>query len=321
MGRDMRRRLDFKETGRHRDRSESKSKSPGARTGTSVRGSSKTHTLCMELERAMNCLSRVKVDPKATSYKRLYGDLRECKKLSDKHLNHDDSEELDVSYTEDLTDLVLAAEEFLNDIDEEGDKIEAAREKQRQISRCLPKTQPQKWDGTINDFMRFKAGAQTLIDNIPDSRMALNAILDTIADPKLRRSLTKYKTPEEALKSLELQFGNPELSGPKIVNDLKGLPRATSTETESALILKIKEHYTSLTEINQQRLLGRNELLNLCHKFEKEQGKVLLRTLLSITGDEALQMEELRKVQEEQDALAAKTAEVTHLAAVVAVLP
>ena len=33
------------------------------------------------------------------------------------------------------------------------------------------------------------------------------------------------------------------------------------------------------------------------------------------------QMEELRKVQEEQDALAAKTAEVTHLAAVVAVLP
>merc|ERR1712055_1241676 len=122
--------------------------------------------------------------------------------------------------------------------------------------------------------MRFKAGAKTLIDNIPDSRMALDAILDTIADPKLRRSLAKYQTPEEALKSLELQFGNPELSGPKIINDLKGLPRATSTETESALILKIKEHYTSLTEINQQRLLGRNELLNLCHKFEKEQGKL-----------------------------------------------
>ena len=32
------------------------------------------------------------------------------------------------------------------------------------------------------------------------------------------------------------------------------------------------------------------------------------------------QMEELRKVQEEQDALAAKTAEVTHLAAVVVLL-
>ena len=296
MGRDMRRRLDFKETGRHRDRSESKSKSPGARTGTSVRGSSKTHTLCMELERAMNCLSRVKVDPKATSYKRLYGDLRECKKLSDKHLNHDDSEELDVSYTEDLTELVLAAEEFLNDIDEEGDKIEAAREKQRQISRCLPKTQPQKWDGTINDFMRFKAGAQTLIDNIPDSRMALNAILDTIADPKLRRSLTKYKTPEEALKSLELQFGNPELSGPKIINDLKSLPRATSTEAESALILKIKEHYTSLTEINQQSLLGRNELFNLCHKLEKEKGQNLLDTLLNISGEEVLQLKELRRL-------------------------
>ena len=299
-GRDMRRKLDFRDMYQHRNRSGSKSKSPGARTGTSMRGSSKTHTLCMELERAMNCLNHVKVDPKATSYKRLYNDLRECQKRSNQHLNHDDSKDLDLSYTEDLAELVDRAEDFLNAIDERGDEIEAAREKQRrlkeQISKCLPRTQPQKWDGTINDFMRFKAGAKTLIDNIPDRRLALNAILDTISDPKLQKVLSKYQDPEEALKSLELQFGNPELSGPKIVNDLKCLPRATSTEEESALILKVKEHYTSLTEINQQRLLGRNELLNLCHKFEKEQGKILLRTLLSITGDEALQMEELRKV-------------------------
>ena len=300
MSRDMRRRIDFKDTPGHRGRSGSSSKSPGARTGTSVRGSSKTHTLCMELERAMNLLRREEVDPKATSYKRLYNDLRECQKRSDKHLNHDDSKDLDTSYTEDLVELVGAAEEFLKNIDKKGDEVEAAREssrdRQRQISRCLPKTQPQKWDATINDFMRFKKGAQTLMDNIPDSQMALNAILDTISDPKLRKSLAKYKTPEEALKSLELQFGNPELSGPKIINDLKSLPKATTIESESALILKIKEHYTSLTEINQQRLLGRNELLNLCHKFKEEQGRILLRTLLSITGEEALQLEELRKV-------------------------
>ena len=296
----MRRRLDFRDMHQHRHRSGSKSKSPGARTGTSMRGSSKTHTLRMELERAMNCLNHVKVDPKATSYKRLYNDLRECQKRSNQHLNHDDSKDLDLSYTEDLAELVDRAEDFLNSIDERGDEVEAAREKQRrlkeQISKCLPRTQPQKWDGTINDFMRFKAGAKTLIDNIPDRQLALNAILDTISDPKLQKVLSKYQTPEEALKSLELQFGNPELSGPKIVNDLKCLPRATSTEGESALILKIKEHYTSLTEIKQQHLLGKNELLNLCHKFEREQGRVLLRTLLSITGDEALQMEEMRKV-------------------------
>ena len=296
MGRDMRRRLEFEETGRHRDRSNSKSKSPGARTGTSTRGSSWTHTLYLELTRAMSLLQTVDPDPKSTNFKHHRSNLIKRIERANRHLQEDEEAAIDPSYEDDLENLLQDAEELRSQVDDKGDEIEEAREKQRQISRCLPKTQPQKWDGTINDFMRFKAGAKTLIDNIPDSRMALNAILDTISDPKLRRSLTKYQTPEEALKSLELQFGNPELSGPKIVNDLKNLPRATSTETESALILKIKEHYTSLTEINQQHLLGRNELLNLCHKFEKEQGKILLRTLLSINGDEALQMEELRKV-------------------------
>ena len=89
-------------------------------------------------------------------------------------MNHDDSKDLDLSYTEDLAELVDMAEDFLSAIDEWGDEVEAAREKQRrlkeQISKCLPRTQPQKWDGTINDFMRFKAGAKTLIDNIPDRR-------------------------------------------------------------------------------------------------------------------------------------------------------
>ena len=83
------------------------------------------------------------------------------------------------------------AEDLLFEVDAEGDKVEQARQDLKRanelISKCLPRIQPQKWDGTINDFMRFKAGAKTLMDNIPDSRMALNAILDTIADPKLRR--------------------------------------------------------------------------------------------------------------------------------------
>ena len=298
IGRDMKRRLEFKDISRSVDRS--KSKSPGARTGTSTRGSSWTHTLYLELTRAMSLVQTVDPDPKSTSYKRLRSKVTRSMDRAEKHLQEDEESDIDPAYIEGLEQLLQEAEDLLFEVDDEGDKVEQARQDLKQtnelISKCLPRTQPQKWDGTINDFMRFKAGAKTLMDNIPDSRMALNAVLDTISDLKLRRSLAKYQTPEEALKSLELQFGNPELSGPKIINDLKNLPRSTSTEAESALILKIKEHYTCLIEINQQRLLGRNELFNLCHKFEKEQGKDLLRTLLNITGDEALQLEELRKV-------------------------
>ena len=285
MSRDMRRRIDFKDTPGHRGRSGSSSKSPGARTGTSVRGSSKTHTLCMELERAMNCLRRVKVDPKATSYKRLYDDLRECQKRSDKHLNHDDSKDLDVSYTEDLAELVKAAEEFLQEIDDEGDKVEQARQDLKQendlISKCLPRTHAIKWDGTRQDYIRFKAEAQTLIEKIPSNRLALNSILDIISDQKLRRTLARYKTPQEALESLELRFGNPELSGPQIIKDLQHLTRATTAENEAALILQIKEFFAQLTEIDQQHLLGVDVLYNLCHKFRERMGEAIMEKLKS----------------------------------------
>ena len=283
MSRDMRRRLDFKDTDNSRDCHKSKSKSPGARTGTSTRGSSWTHTLYLELTRAMSLIQTVDPDPKSTPYKRLRGKVTKSIDRVEKHLNEDEESEIDPAYIEDLEKLLQEAEDLLHEVDVEGDQVEQARQDLKQqndlISKCLPRTQLQKWDGTINDFMRFKAGAKTLMDNIPDSRMALNAVLDTISDPKLRRSLAKYQTPEEALKSLELQFGNPELSGPKIINDLKGLLRATSTETESAAILNIKELYTSLMEINQQHLLGLDVLYNLCHKLRERHGVELMQKL------------------------------------------
>ena len=231
----------------------------------------------------MSLVQTVNPDPKSTSYKRLRSKVTRSMDRVEKHLQEDEESDIDPAYSEDLEKLLQDAEDLLFEVDAEGDKVEQARQDLKQanelISKCLPRIQPQKWDGTINDFMRFKAGAKTLMDNIPDSRMALNAILDTIADPKLRRSLAKYQTPEEALKSLELQFGNPELSGPKIINDLKVLPRATTTEAESALILKIKEHHTSLLEINQQHLLGLDVLYNLCHKFRERQGEAIMQML------------------------------------------
>ena len=54
--------------------------------------------------------------------------------------------------------------------------------------------------------------------------------------------------------SLELEYGNPELSGPKIINDMKALTRATGVESESSLILKIKELHVALKEIRQEHL-------------------------------------------------------------------
>ena len=153
------------------------------------------------------------------------------------------------------------------------------KQKNDLISKCLPKTHAIKWDGTRQDYMRFKTEAQTLIARIPDNRLALNGILDIISDQKLRRTLARYKTPQEALESLELRFGNPELSGPQIIKDLQHLTRATTAENEAALILKIKEFFAQLTEIHQQHLLGVDVLYNLCHKFRERQGEAMIEKL------------------------------------------
>ena len=268
----------------------SSSKSPGARTATSMRGSSKTHTIYLGLQRAMTLLENEAVDPEASSYKRVYSELKNCMQQVDKHLKYDPSTEVDPAYSEMLEDLFLDAETLLHDMDAKGDVITKERKKQEQIMRCLPRSAPQKWDGSLQDFIRFKQEAKTLMDNIPNKRLALNAILETISDGKMRKRLAKYDGPESALKSLELEFGNPELSGPKIVADMRKLATATGTESESAIILKLKELYVSLSEINQTQLLGRNELYNLCHKFKDTEGQRILKKLQKINDPEALRV-------------------------------
>ena len=265
------------------------SRSPGARTGTSVRGSSKTHTLAMDLQKATSVLNSARVDPKGTSYRRKYGDLKSAINKADQHLRYDPENNVDSAYAEDLEDLIEVAEELLDRVDEKSDEItanqEESRRKEAQIAKCLPRSQPQKWDGSVNDFIRFKNSAKVLMDNIPNPRLALNAIIESISDNRLRRRLSRYATPEEALTSLELEYGNPELSGPKIINDMKALTRATGVESESSLILKIKELHVALNEIKQEHLLGRNELYNLCHKFREHQGEELLGRLYTEEPD------------------------------------
>ena len=260
-----------------------------AHSVTSVRGSSKTHTLAMDLQKATSVLKSAKVDPKGTSYRRKYGDLKSVINKADQHLRYDPENNVDPAYAEDLEDLIEVAENLLDKVDEKSDEItanqEESRRKEAQIAKCLPRSQPQKWDGSVNDFIRFKNSAKVLMDNIPNPRLALNAIIESISDNRLRRRLSRYATPKEALTSLELEYGNPELSGPKIINDMKALTRATGVESESSLILKIKELHVALNEIKQEHLLGRNELYNLCHKFREHQGEELLGRLYTEEPD------------------------------------
>ena len=267
------------------------SRSPAAKTATtSMRGSSKTHTIYLGLQRAMTLLENEPVDPDATSFKRVYSELRNCMQQVDKHMKYDPTGEVDPAYSDLLEELFLEAEDLLHDRDAKGDVIIKERKQKEQIMRCLPRSAPQKWDGSLQDFIRFKTEAKTLMDNIPNKRLALNAILETISDVKMRKRLAKYDGPESALKSLELEFGNPELSGPKIVADMRKLAPATGTESESAMILKLKELYVSLSEIKQTQLLGRNELYNLCHKFKDNEGQRILKKLQKINDPESLRV-------------------------------
>ena len=104
--------------------------------------------------------------------------------------------EVDPAYSENLEDLIETAEDLLDRVDEESDRISAnqdeTRRKEAQIAKCLPRSQPQKWDGSVNDFIRFKTSAKVLMEHIPNPRLALNAIIESISDPHLKKRLARY---------------------------------------------------------------------------------------------------------------------------------
>ena len=235
----------------------------------------------MVLQRAMQVMKITEVVPKATSFKRKYEDLKEAIRKAEGHLRYEN--DVDPAYAEDLDELLVAAEDALDKVDDKVDhanrKQEEERRKEAQMAKCLPRSSPQKWDGSIRDFIKFKDAAKVRVELIPDPRLAMDAIVDMISDTSIKKRLARYRNPAEALYSLELEFGNPELSGPKIISDLKDLPRAAGTEAESSLIMKIKELYVSLSEIRQEQLLGRNELYGLCHKLRERNGEELLKKL------------------------------------------
>ena len=105
------------------------SRSPGVRTATSMRGSSRTHTIYLALQRAMTLLDNEVKDPEASSYKRVYSELKSSMQQVDKHLKYDPSSEVDPAYSEMLEELYLEAEQLLHDADSEGDDV--VRERKR----------------------------------------------------------------------------------------------------------------------------------------------------------------------------------------------
>ena len=94
-----------------------------------MRGSSKTHTLYLELTRAMGLIQTVDPDPMSTSYKRLHSKVTGSMDRVEKHLQEDEESEIDPAYSEDLEQLWQEAEDLLFEVDNKGDEIEATREK------------------------------------------------------------------------------------------------------------------------------------------------------------------------------------------------
>ena len=111
-----------------------------------MRGSSKTHTIYLGLQRAMTLLQNETIDPEASSYKRVYSELKNSMQQVDKHLKYDPTTEVDPAYSDMLEELFLEAENLLHDMDAQGDVITRERKNQEQIMRCLPRSAPQKWD-------------------------------------------------------------------------------------------------------------------------------------------------------------------------------
>ena len=146
----------------------------------------------MVLQRAMQVMRATEVVPKATSFKRKYDDLKEAMRKAEGHVRYEDK--IDPAYAEELDDLLLAAENLLDHVDDKMDQVsqrheerrrqeEELRQKQSQIAKCMPRSLPQKWDGSIRDFIKFKEDAKVRVELIPDPRLADEEEIRPLQEP------------------------------------------------------------------------------------------------------------------------------------------
>ena len=278
------------------DRSRKRGSTESLNTATSIRGSSKTQTLLMTLQRSMNILMNQTVDGGGTAFKRSYNQVRDDIGKCEDHLKFDESTLIDMSYSEDVEEALQAAEDLLDRLDEKGDTMQREKERERQkereladLRKFLPKAQPQKWNGDINGFPKFKKSCQLILSSYPSDEVAMDAILQLVENKDIRSKLKIYKNPREALESLELTFGKPELSGPKIRDDMKNLSKASTMDEECEVILKIRQHWAELSAIDQLCLISKDVLLNLCHKLRPDKDERILEKIQGLVNQEELQ--------------------------------
>ena len=277
-------------------------KSPEVSIASSMRGGSKTETLLRKLNRSINILSSKPADKRSSTYKRYFEELRDCNKKVLKHLEEDPLDEIDTAWQEELENAINVADDLLEKKDNAADELELIRDKEKtaraEIQKCLPRTKPLTWSGDINGFPKFKEACQMMITEYPRKELALNAMLELVENKELKSRLKIYRDPTEALASLELTYGKPELSGPKIREDMKRLPIAGNMKEESEIIQKIITHYAELKSISQQGLLGKDVLLNLCHKLRMNQGMEILAAVQSLENPDDVRNLFFKKLDE-----------------------
>ena len=275
-----------------REHKENGKQSPTASVASSIRGGSKTHTMLMSLERAMGLLKSVEPNFRSTTFKRHYNSTKDFISKAESHLRDDPEDTIDPAYTDDLLEQLTEAENLLERVDERADDLEQLRQQEQQdksdIRKALPKSKPQRWCGDINGFSQFKIAVSQYQKYYVEDRQAFNAMLDLVDDKSLRKQLSLCKTTKEALDTLELRFGKPELAGPKIKVDMMAVKDAYNEERECEVIITLKQHYQELTQINQQHLIGKNEVLTLCHKLRSREGMDILKKIHPMTDPELI---------------------------------
>ena len=188
-------------------------------------------------------LKSVELNFRSTTFKRHYNSTNEFISKAESHLRDDPEDNLDPAYTEDLMDQLTEAENLLERVDERADDLEQQRLQEQQdksdIRKPLPKSKPQRWGGDINGFSQFKIAVSQYQKYYVEDRQAFNAMLDLVDDKSLRKQLSLCKTTKEALDTLELRFGKPELAGPKIKVDMMAVKDAYNEEKECEVIITI----------------------------------------------------------------------------------
>ena len=262
--------------------------------GSSLRGMCKTDSLIRKVNRAMDIFQTHSPDHQSTTYTRLAESLHTAVKEGESHLlGH--SEDVDENFENDLDVALLEARDALTTGDELADALDRTRDEEirqkRAISHSLPKARPGKWNCEIDTFPRFKQTVAQIIIDYPTPHASRNAFLELVESKTLRDELAAFPTAQAAIDSLELRFGNPCLSGPHLITQLKQIPEARNDREEMNNLARIRELRAQLREIQCEGLVTHSVVFNILHSLTPVTGKDMMGKL---SLDKNLSSEETR---------------------------